>query len=94
MKCMHLTGTLDAQNTLTGALNTRNTLAGILNTYVPKTGQQYKGLYKIKPLADYDVILKTKNKLLEEDITVLKIPYYETSNTFDGLTVVIGGEYE
>ena len=83
MKCIHLTGELSGVGTITGEL-------GI---YVPKVGQQYKGLYKIKPLADYDVILKTKNKLLEEDITVLKIPYYETSNTFDGLTVVIGGDY-
>ena len=84
MRCIYLTGTLNAHNTLTGRLD----------TYIPKTGQQYKGLYEIKPLADYDVILKTKNKILEKDITVLKIPYYETSNTFDGLTVVIGGEYE
>ena len=78
----------------TGTLINHNTLTGRLDTYVPKVGQLYKGLYKIKPLADYDVILNTKNKILEKDITVLKIPYYETSNTFDGLTVVIGGEYE
>ena len=80
-------------NCPTGILGANHTLTGTLNTYAPKVGQSYKGLYKIKPLADYDVILKTKNKLLEEDITVLKIPYYETSNTFDGLTVVIGGDY-
>ena len=78
---------------LTGILNTHNTLKGRLDTYIPKIGQQYKGLYKIKPLADYDVVLNTKNKILDKNITVLKIPYYETSNTFDGLTVVIGGDY-
>ena len=35
--------------------------------------------------------MKTKNKKMEDNVTVLAIPYFETSN-LTGKTVYIGGE--
>ena len=49
----------------------------------------YEGDYIVNPKAFEDIILKTSNKKLIDDITVLEIPYYETSNV-SGYTVYIG----
>lgn len=50
----------------------------------------YEGPYSIKPLPDEAQVLNTKNKTMTDDLTVLEIPYWETSNTY-GKTVIIGG---
>lgn len=49
----------------------------------------YTGDYIVTPMAHEEVILETSDKLLTDDITVLEIPYYETSNV-SGYTVYIG----
>lgn len=49
----------------------------------------YEGEYKIVPSAA-EQELKTKNKLMRENMTVGKIPVYEVSNG-TGITFVIGG---
>lgn len=49
----------------------------------------YEGEYTVTPKV-YEQSLKTKQKYLIDDVTVQKIPYSETSNTSDGLTVYIG----
>lgn len=49
----------------------------------------YDGPYEVTPLAYDPVILATKNKLMADDVAVRKVPYYETSNLFDGQTVYI-----
>lgn len=51
----------------------------------------YDGTYVVTPAANRDQILPTKNKILLEDVTVLKVPYYETSN-ISGNTVYIASE--
>ena len=58
----------------------------------------------IKKVSDYvpeevskafeDSYLETKNKRLRDNIHVKEIPYYETSNLSDGVTVYIGSEIE
>jgi hypothetical protein len=55
---------------------------------VPK----YTGTYEVIPQAWQDVSLETAGKKMEQDVTVHKIPYYETSNPQGGMTVYIGGE--
>lgn len=55
-------------------------------------GTVYDGSYEVTPKAWNDQILQTEGKLMVEDVTVLKVPYYETSNLFDGLTVFIAEE--
>lgn len=63
------------------------------NVRVINTGSAppYEGDYTVVPKADAPVILPTKNKLLRDDVTVTKIPYYETSNPL-GDTVYIASE--
>lgn len=52
-------------------------------------GEHYDGVYEVTPLADFEIILPTQGKILDEDVVVNKIPYYETSNE-SGITVYIG----
>lgn len=48
----------------------------------------YEGDYVIIPKAYEKQVLETKNKRMYDDITVKKVPYFETSND-DGETVYI-----
>ena len=49
----------------------------------------YEGEYIVKPKVD-DQQLLTNHKYMTDDVTVLAIPYFETSNIANGLTVYIG----
>lgn len=42
----------------------------------------YEGEYTVIPLAASEVVLETKDKRCTDDITVLKIPRYSTSNEY------------
>ena len=74
---------------LIGKLNPANKLQGIISAIEPV--ESYKGDYTITPKIDSQT-MRTKNKKMEDNITVLAIPYYETSN-LTGKTVYIGGNY-
>lgn len=52
----------------------------------------YEGEYEITPKVDAQT-LTTKDKLMADDLTVNRIPYYETSNEY-GYTAYIGSEVE
>lgn len=49
----------------------------------------YSGPYYIVPSNEVQP-LATKNRLLRDNVTVDKIPYYEVSNAY-GTTLIIGG---
>lgn len=49
----------------------------------------YRGSYEVTPLVDEETVLETRGLTLTSDVTVLEIPYYETSNE-SGYTVYIG----
>lgn len=51
-------------------------------------GIPYDGAYEVTP-TDYEQYLATENKTLKRDVTVHKVPYYETSNESGGYTVSI-----
>lgn len=51
----------------------------------------YDGDYIVTPRAHEEVILETSDKLLTDDVTILKIPYFETHNDY-GETIYIGSE--
>lgn len=51
---------------------------------------EYTGEYVVTPKTEKQV-LSTKDKLLTDDVTVNKIPYFETSND-NGTTIYIGSE--
>ena len=54
-------------------------------------GKPYKGEYTVIPKANAPTVLETAGKTLNKDVTVTKIPYYETSNP-TGDTVYIASE--
>ena len=51
----------------------------------------YEGDYEVTPKV-IEQTLPTTEKLLSEDVTIKKIPYFEVSNTSGGNTVFIGNE--
>ena len=54
-------------------------------------GVPYTGEYTVTPKAHEETVLPTKRKLMLNDVTVLEVPYYETSNEH-GTTVYIARE--
>lgn len=54
-------------------------------------GDKYEGEYIITPKADEDQVLPTRAKTMVDDLTVLRVPYFETSNIY-GDTVYIASE--
>lgn len=52
---------------------------------------EYTGEYTIIPKADEAQILQTKDKRMTDDLTVTKVPYFETSNEH-GKTIYIASE--
>ena len=52
-------------------------------------GEHYDGEYTVTPLAHDQTVLGTSGLFMEDDVTVLKVPYAETSNTAGGKTAVI-----
>lgn len=56
-----------------------------------KQAEEYTGEYIITPKALDETILQTNGKIMGDDVTVLKVPYYETSNE-SGETVYIAAE--
>ena len=63
-------------------------LIGILS--LPAPAEPYEGDYIVTPKAHLQS-LPTRNKYMVNNLTVLQVPYYETSNTY-GNTVYIASE--
>lgn len=84
-----VTGTLSGKSELTGSISAIGSLIG--KTSVPNDYVKYDGDYEVTPLANREVVLETKDKLLIDDILVKKIPRYDVSNESGGTTVYIAG---
>lgn len=90
-----LKGTISGSSNITGALSGSSDITGVLSVpQIVETLEVYTGAYEVTPSASEAQILNTANKTLANDITVNKIPYYETSNTSNGKTVYIAKEVE
>jgi len=55
---------------------------------VTSDADEYDGPYEVTPSAR-EQTLGTMSKLMREDVTVHKVPYFETGNESGGLTVSI-----
>lgn len=86
---LKLVSNLRTNLNITGSLRTITDIKGNINSSTT-TYPDYAGSYEITPIDD-EQILNTKNKITREDITVKKIPYFQTSNEY-GDTVYIGSE--
>lgn len=56
-------------------------------------GTPYEGEYEVTPKMYEPVVLPTRNRLLSQNVNVLKIPQYEVSNASGGVTLIMGDEY-
>lgn len=52
----------------------------------------YTGEYEVVPKAFSSQTLETANKVLDENVVVAEVPYFETSNTSAGKTAYIARE--
>lgn len=77
-----LSGRIQGTAFISGAIQ-----AGISD--VPK----YAGETTVTPKVENETVLPTRDKIVKDDITVLKIPQFEVSNTSGGYTLIIGEEY-
>lgn len=55
------------------------------------TTEHYKGNYEVTPRTIQQV-MQTRNLIMDNDVIINKIPYFETGNNFGGNTVYIGSE--
>lgn len=60
--------------------------------FVEGVGKDYTGPYEVTPQLYKNILLPTKGTMPKEDITVLKVPQYEVTNTAGGTTLILGGE--
>ena len=89
-----LDGELTLLNVFDGELNDILEFDGELGIITQVTGTEYPwytGDTEVIPRAHSAVVLETANKIMPSDVTVIKIPYYETSNQ-SGKTVYIADE--
>ena len=62
-------------------------------TGISEDVEYYTDQYEITPSAE-EQKLYTKQKYMLNDVTVNEIPFFETKNEMDGITVYIGTEIE
>ena len=85
-----LNGTLNGVGLIGGYLTGVGAIDGQLNIGSGGgTYPHYQGDYTVTPLTRGAVVLDTNGKVMDDDVTVIKIPYFETSNV-SGKTVYIG----
>ena len=88
-----LHGTLTATGRLSGSLvGEHHIVHGSLTIPSVVDAQPYTGAYEVTPKAWEEQILETEGKLMSDDVTVFRVPYYETINLFDGKTAYIAEE--
>lgn len=77
----------------TGSTQLDAAFADYQQVTLQKEADPYTGDYEVTPAVESQT-LPTAQKLMEQDMTIKAIPYFETSNDFDGKTVYIGSEVE
>lgn len=85
-----ISGTLATIQTVTGIVSEMDTVSGGITVGGRGDYPEYDGAYEITPLPGTDQILATAGRVLTENVNVLEIPYYETTNESGGYTVSIG----
>ena len=82
-----LSGSISAKSTLSGSISAEETLIGSLS--VVKEYEHYTGDYQVIPLTFNAQALATADKVMTDDITISQVPYWETSNSSNGMTAYI-----
>lgn len=87
-----LTGKLKGSGTISGFLSASKGISGLLTIPSAVGVTVYDGPYEVTPKAWEEQVLQTEGKLMADDVTVFRVPYYETINLFDGKTAYIAEE--
>lgn len=77
------------RGTLEGVMCSTIALKATVGYSIGDTVPVYNGDYSITPKTT-EQILSTKDKRMVKDVTIKSIPYFETKNEEDGVTVYIG----
>lgn len=77
----------------TGSIQLDAAFADYQQVTLQKEADPYTGDYEVTPAVESQT-LPTAQKLMKQDMTIKAIPYFETSNDFDGKTVYIGSKAE
>lgn len=80
-----------SSGTIGGAIKRRE-ISGNITIPASTHMEYFQGPYEVTPKAYTDQTLATNNKTMTEDLTVFKVPYFETANLFDGRTAYIANE--
>lgn len=98
-----ITGTLSAEQSLTGQIVEHSDLTGSLASIGSLTGrltsaytthmEAYEGSYEAVPKTVAQT-LDTKEKYMNDNVSITSIPYFDVSNNTGGSTVYIGTEIE
>lgn len=86
-------GELNLSHLVCGEMTLSHLIDGVIDKVIAiDSGQRphYQGDYIVTPLVNDQVILETQGKLMDDDVTVLRVPYLETSNPAGGNTAYIG----
>ena len=84
-----LKGRVVSYGSLLAKIQTEGMLTGQLTK--PIGYQMYSGEYEVTPKVTSQ-ILETSQKVMNNDVTINKIPIFEVSNSSGGITVSIGKE--
>lgn len=76
-----------------GELFLHRTIDGQVGIFTPVYPDVYTGETVVIPMAYEAQVLECKNKTMPDDVTVTRVPYFETSNE-DGTTVYIASEVQ
>ena len=82
---------IDVKQSVSGIVHSRESLVGKLGISTSGITDQYSGPYVVIPKVE-EQVLKTKQKVMTNDLTVKGVPVYEVSNTSGGTTVYIAKE--
>jgi hypothetical protein len=91
MEHVQISGSLSPRSQISGSVKDRRNLKATINVPVFEHHDSYEGDYVVVPKADSGTVLETQGKLMTDDVEVIKIPYFETSN-LSGKTVYIASE--
>ena len=87
-----LNGRVVANGSLSGRIHGTAFISGAIQAGISDV-PKYAGETTVTPKVENETVLPTRDKIVKDDITVLKIPQFEVSNTSGGYTLIIGEEY-
>lgn len=85
-----VSGNINTTHIVNGSIASSSLVSGSITVGGSSAISIYDGSYEVTPLTDTEQVLETYGKRMEDDVVVLAIPYYETTNESGGYTVNIG----